>query len=1033
MPPHLTFLGWDRPILPAAAAHLVDRYAQGGAADLRGAVVVLPGGRAGRRMVELLVEEAAARKLTLVPPEVVTVGAAPDLLHQPALPAADGMVARRAWSRALRATDPDALKVVFPHLEAGAPLREWDVLAELLAGMHRTLAGEGHRFSDVVRMNRTSALFDDSPRWDVLARVQKRYLALLHEAGMADPFEARLAALEEGIRRHEGDVWLVSVAELPAVTRRLLEASGATLHALIQAPAEMRARDPAAHDSSAGDPFAADTAASAPAPFDAWGLPVTEHWESARVPVSDEVLRMVERPVDQADAALSALEDLEGAYTTEDVVMGVHPQSEVVPYLQQRLAARGIGARYAAGTQLMRTPPATLLQAAADYLDGHTYPALAALLRHPDASALLRLGGVEVSGAEALDVADAYFGEHLPYRLEGQLPHGRERGGAGSSGGGDGDPRVAPPDFPSLVHALDSDAALGALRERKGEKKEKRRKTRLSEWMTAVTRLLEGIYGAQELDRSKPDDRHLVDVLGEIRGAALALHRLPGILDDECSGAEALRAVLAGLEGEALPPDPDHTAVELLEWLEIPLDDAPVLVLTGFNEGFVPDSVNGHPFLPDSLCRLLGVLDNRRRLARDAYRLTCVLHSRERVRIIAGRSTAKGDPLRPSRLMFRTDPAALAPRVLRFLEGRDAASPGMDLAALGLEPAEESGFGTPPEPVIELAPHEIPTSLSVTAFTRLMDDAYRFVLEDVLGLGRVDDDAREMDAMVFGDVAHRALQRFGRMALADPPEVDEADEDAVAEVLVETLRKEVAGRFGRSALPAVQLQAAQLEERLRAFAARQAAWAAEGWRIRAVECKPAGAGWPLDVDGAPMLLKARIDRIDHNPITGEWAVLDYKTSTKRETPEEAHRTGRGDMTRWTNLQLPLYRHMLESVVDPGGGAVVPPDGPERGRVRLGYVVLPQDPAECGFLLAEWSDEEVATALDAARDAVRTLRRGRFSVDDAPTRPGDERWDALRPLLIKGWQASGDADEGDGDAGAAAGDGAEGAARREGRA
>ncbi|NJD19421.1 MAG: hypothetical protein FIA95_09100, partial [Gemmatimonadetes bacterium] len=753
MPPHLTFLGWDRPILPAAAAHLVERYASAGTADLRSATVVLPGGRARRRMVELLVAEAAARKLTLVPPSVVTVGAVPDLLHRPELPAADGMVARRAWSRALRAADPDALKVVFPHLEAGAPLREWDVLAELLAGMHRTLAGEGHRFSDVVRINRTSALFDDSSRWDVLARVQKRYLALLHEAGMSDPFEARLAALEEGIRRHEGDVWLVSVAELPAVTRRLLEASGATLHALVQAPEEMGARDPAASD---------------PAPFDAWGLPVTEYWEAARVPVTDEVLRMVGRPVDQADAALSALEDLEGAYTTEDVVMGVHPQSEVVPYLQQRLAARGVGSRYAAGTQLMRTQPVRLLQAAADYLDGHTYPALAALLRHPDAPALLRLGGVGVSGAEALDVADAYFGEHLPYTLGGQLPQGRERGAADA------------PDFPSLVRVLDSDQAFRAFGERK--------KKPLSEWMTEVTRLLEGIYGSHALDRSKPDDRHLVDVLEEIRGAALALHRLPGILDEECGGAEALRAVLAGLEGVALPPDPDPAAVELLEWLEIALDDAPVLVLTGCNEGLVPDSVNGHPFLPDSLCRLLGVLDNRRRLARDAYRLTCVLRSRERVRVIAGRRTAQGDPLRPSRLMFRTDAAALAPRVLRFLEGRDAASPGMELAALGLEPAERSGFGTPPEPVIELAPEEIPTSLAVTAFTRLMDDAYRFVLEYVLGLERVDDDAREMDPSVFGDVAHRALQRCGRMALADPPEVDAADGDAVADVLVKMVR-----------------------------------------------------------------------------------------------------------------------------------------------------------------------------------------------------------------------------------------------------
>jgi hypothetical protein len=656
----------------------------------------------------------------------------------------------------------------------------------------------------------------------------------------------------------------------------------------------------------------------------------------------------------------------------------------------------------------MRTPPARLLQAAADYLDGHTYPALAALLRHPDAPALLGLGGVKVRGAEALEVADAYFGDHLPYSLGGALPRGRERGGAAAAADG-GDQA---PDFPSVVRALDSDEALRAFRGRKP----------LSGWMADVLRLAEGIYGAQALDRSKPDERRLVDVLEEIRGAALALHRLPGVLDEECSGAEALRAVLAGLEEAKLPPDPDHAAVELLEWLEIPLDDAPVLVLTGFNEGFVPDSVSGHPFLPDSLCRLLGVLDNRRRLARDAYRLTCVLHSRERVRIIAGRRTAQGDPLRPSRLMFRTDPEALAPRVLRFLEGRDAAPPGTDLAALGLEPACESAFLVPPEPVMELAPEQVPTSLSVTAFRSLLEDAYRFVLEHVLGLERVDDDAREMDPSLFGDVAHRALQGFGRMALAEPPEVDAADEDAVAEVLVKTVRQEVAHRFGASALPAVQLQAAQLEERVKAFAAKQAAWAAQGWRIRAVECKPAGAGWPLDVDGSPMLLKARIDRIDHNRVTGEWAVLDYKTG-KPETPEEAHRKGKGDAARWTNLQLPLYRHMLDSVLGPDGEPVVPQESPEQGRVRVGYVVLPQDPAECGFLLAEWSEEEVATALDAARDAVRVLRRGRFSAEESGTRAGDEEWDALRPLLIKGWQASGEADNEDGDAGAGAGDGA----------
>ena len=77
--------------------------------------------------------------------------------------------------------------------------------------------------------------------------------------------------------------------------------------------------------------------------------------------------------------------------------------------------------------------------------------------------------------------------------------------------------------------------------------------------------------------------------------------------------------------------------MELLDWLELPLDDAPVVMLTGFNEGLFPESVQGHAFLPDALRTRLGLIDNRRRFARDAYRLTTVLHSKESVRLIAGR------------------------------------------------------------------------------------------------------------------------------------------------------------------------------------------------------------------------------------------------------------------------------------------------------------------------------------------------------------------------------------------------------------
>src|SRR5690606_26240689 len=135
----------------------------------------------------------------------------------------------------------------------------------------------------------------------------------------------------------------------------------------------------------------------------------------------------------------------------------------------------------------------------------------------------------------------------------------------------------------------------------------------------------------------------------------------------------------------------DRDAVELLGWLELRLDDAPVAVITGFNEPFLPESVNAHPFLPNSLRERLGLVGNSRRFARDAYELTALVHSRERLRVIAGRRSATGDPLRPSRLAFAVEGETLARRVEQFYAPGEALDPGGQGAA---HPNSASGVAT---------------------------------------------------------------------------------------------------------------------------------------------------------------------------------------------------------------------------------------------------------------------------------------------------------------------------------------------------
>ena len=284
-------------MLPTAAAHLIEHYIEGPVADLRPATIVLPGRRARRRVIELLLDEAEVRGATLIPPQATTVGGLPELLHTSPKPFADEPTSRRAWSRALRDVDRETVERAFPRLPESDGPTEWDELAGLLAGLHETLTREGHPFRDVVQICRSGVLFDDGARWGVLAQVQKRYLQLLDRSGLADRFETRRLALEFHVPPFTGDIWLVSVVELPDVTRRLLDASGTTVRALIHAPAEL------------------NDGTDATTVFDTFGLPLADYWETAAVPVADQILTVVERPVDQAEAVMDGLANLGGAYS----------------------------------------------------------------------------------------------------------------------------------------------------------------------------------------------------------------------------------------------------------------------------------------------------------------------------------------------------------------------------------------------------------------------------------------------------------------------------------------------------------------------------------------------------------------------------------------------------------------------------------------------------------------------------------------------------------------------------------------------
>ncbi len=1021
-------MGWDGPALPRAARLLVSSYGPGqvdgadrgdrtaaeeapdageGALDLSGVVVVLPGARAGRRLLELLLELCEAEGWSLRPPRITTLGGVPELLFTPERPEPSGLLLRRVWARELARLPREEIEGLLVEPPEPGDLSGWMELARTVVDLQSTVGAEGHSFADVARVCTEGLLFNDEKRWTLLARAQRRAREVLQEMGMEDR-EAWRARVLDGERSPArdcadappgltGELWLVGVTQMPGVARRLLlrrleRASDASLklHAVVHAP-----------EDRAGD-------------FDVLGCVRPEAWIGRAAAIPRGAIRVVDGPRAQADAVMSELRRLRRGRTRgwapEEVTLGaVDP--EIAPFLSERLREEGVGTRLAAGTPLERSLPARLLFAAAEYLGEGRWEALAALLRHPvltpGLSQLLRTSqspGVARLGHSPSALADAYHVLHLPARIHRPrsptpgrtwLPSGGERGGWLAEA------------LSGLVDHL-HDRILGDLA---GEPRP------LSAWGAPIRNLLLAAYGdTRELDPHDLRDREVVEVARTVSEVAEELAGLPGELDDEVKGEVALGLVAQELRTRVTPPPSDDEAVELLGWLELHLDDAPVLLATGVNDPHLPATVTGDPFLPHSLRVRLGLLDNEGRWARDLYQLQAILHSRPETILIAGRRNLAGDPLRPSRLLLAEEGEELAWRVRTFLgeeeeetqEGAPApdgkADPAPALAPDDPAPTPDlplaDPFCLPPQPLLQAS--EPLESLAVTRFRAVLEDPYRFALESLLGLEGMDDAGREMDPLAFGVLGHSVLERFGRGCIRESGGRSSSDPQELQDRLDQLLDGEARSRFGPRPNPAVRIQVEQLRGRLHAFARWQAEWAEEGWRIAGVEVRPEtegdhAEGVAFPVDGRPFFLRGRIDRVDHHPDQDRWLLLDYKTSRRARTPEEIHRKKSGrkkdDPMEWVDLQLPLYRHLIRGVVHEGAPLVPHP----ADQVELGYINLPSELEDTGIAVAtEWSRTDLMEADELARDVVRFLRENRFEWEPELTRirPDDD----LAPLV-----------------------------------
>ncbi len=910
----------------------------GGVWDLADVVLVLPGARAGRRLAERLAERAALTEVSFFPPEVTTVGQLPEFLYPRRRPFASTLVQQLAWAHALRGASRETLLGFLTDPPAGHDDPQWLELGTLLWRQHRELAADGLDFREVAEQGRQVSGFLETARWEALADVQQAYLAQLDRLGLWDRQTARRVALQHGECHSDRELVVIAAVDMSRALRQMLAQVQSRVTVLT---------------------FAEESWAEY---FDPDGCVVPARWQSQEIRIRDSDLVAVEGPLEQARACVQEISRLDGRYAADEIAIGV-PDESLVSLIQRELAGSGVPARFGPGRSIECTRPLRFLRGLVDYLESRTFRDLGDLLRHPDVSETLRRQHPDWDRQVAR--FDMFCREHLPQSTDQFLAEWDKRcearaDGPTAAGGLDPSPR---PEVDALMASV---AQL--LRNLEAWWADLRGPARIpSAWAEPVLAVIARLYGDRECDLDDPPQRRLLEGCEAIRDGLLALRQLPAELSTPLTAPHAILLALTTLSQRNVPAPPSRDGVELLGWLELPLDDSPALLVTNLNEGQVPTSANSDLFLPNALRSRLGLDDNARRYARDAYALTVLSRSRRELRLILGRRDEQGNPLLPSRLLFATNDETRIARCLRlFGEApmtRDQDRSAADMSETGERVRNERGRPREHRFVVR-RPANAPRveTLNVTDFKLYLACPFRFYLTRVLKLKSVLPQPVELDGAAFGNRLHEILEAFGQS-----PWRDSCDGEAIEQFLLARLHDVFLEVYGPQPRPTVKIQRAQLAERLRVFAQRQARWREMGWQIHVTEGerRATSAAWP--VDGEPFGLRGRIDRVDWHPDRQVYAILDYKSSDQGSRPRASHHGGVRKPLRaqdWSDLQLPLYRHLAE-------------EWGLTGPVELGYITLPRQANEAGFHLAAWTPEELQAADEAAREVIRRIRRGEF--------------------------------------------------------
>lgn len=762
-----------------------------------------------------------------------------------------------------------------------------------------------------------SELSDDQRRWADFGKLYAEYLAVLSKHGLRDPNDVRIEQAAN--------------PSVPADLKRAIVACIPDLAPVVELYLQSLEKKGIVVEVLAWSP------AEQAKHLDAMGRPDTEWWKKNPPRVGRDAIIAANDPPTEAGLLLDYVAGDENAGFA---IFAAAPESAVA--LAQEITWRNADAYLPEGRALAQTESAEILLGWDQFARSHRLRDLRVLLQKPNFLAFFvaAAGKPEhFTPQSALEACDRLIGQRLCSTVEAAqswLKKADKPEGDRALQEHIGQSQLTQTADKLLARKMNGQAMLAAVTEHRG----------------AVEA---GSFAAKELAA--------VAEVSDQLGNSNLLSQLPEELQQAASRADLMR--------KRIFPRASSGAVEVQGWLEAPWSSAQKVVVAGCREGALPSGTCDDAFLPDKAKKDLGLVTQDSRLARDAYLLSCILASRPagEVRLGFSRLRAQGEPNRPSRLLFGCRDDELPKRSELLLKPAPRSE--------RLDKNEVAPKLRIPEPKRSQWP---PKSIRVTAFKSYLECPLRFYLGTILGLRKVDPDAREIPATDFGTVMHKVLENFA----LDKSLAPLRDADQIARKLSDLLDAVAPSFYGEKPSPVVRVQIENMRARLVAAAATEAGIREEGWSTLHAEYKVVASDKRVLGD---LAITGTMDRIDVHPEKG-LRILDYKTYSQPKNPSKTHlgpQRGRNHLPEadletfttkgapqprsWIDLQLPLYAWLARRIW---------PEHAKRG-VEVGYFLLPPDGESAGDVLPmfELTHEMQESAEQCAARITHLVKGGHF--------------------------------------------------------